>query len=386
MTNDPLIDDIYLCMQLLRMHARPQYWYREFVHLTPVEHKQRIAVIDAELKVLAGVDSTLDRALTRQCGTTDLNKIVSDERLADIINDPISASVYNKVSPSDIRSDSSSNDAHERIMRELVFGLNESLQHPANCAQILSRRSLVDTSLPFTREMSSSLAQQCYARGWGDGIPSDPSLRRHYRTLSQFFDCATAAEVDPIEYHRRGFGFLFDLCRVGDRHPLYATSYALFVPPQRSLILSNPIDRILVECSQRPDVIRRLTSRQFEQFLAKIFEAFGFEVELTAETRDGGSDLICMSYKHGISFKLAVEAKRYAPDRPITVELVRSFVGANSAIRANKLIYVTTSRYTRAAQEFAKTPWVNELLELKATPDIIRWSEEVIAGGCSGHL
>ena len=111
--------------------------------------------------------------------------------------------------------------------------------------------------------------------------------------------------------------------------------------------------------------------------MGRIFEEFGFDVEITSRTRDGGVDLICLKYDHGISLKIAVEAKRYHPSRPISVELVRNFIGANMQFRANKLVYVTTSRYTRDAITYANEPGVIELLELKEFDDIVEWTRDI---------
>lgn len=83
-----------------------------------------------------------------------------------------------------------------------------------------------------------------------------------------------------------------------------------------------------------------------------------------------------MSYNHGIPFKIAIEAKKYKPTNPISVELVRSFVGANQMIKANKLIYVTTSYFTKDARDFAFCSGNTNLLELKELKDIVDWSNQ----------
>lgn len=45
-------------------------------------------------------------------------------------------------------------------------------------------------------------------------------------------------------------------------------------------------------------------------------------------------------------------------------------------MNANKLVYVSTSGYTKDAMAFAASPFVSHVLELKNLDDIIRWCRE----------
>jgi hypothetical protein len=138
--------------------------------------------------------------------------------------------------------------------------------------------------------------------------------------------------------------------------------------------LVDASDLVIAEVARHPQAIYRLSGRDFERFLGRIFEGFGFDVQLTSTAKDGGIDLLCMTTKFGIPLVLAVEAKRYAAHRPISVELVRSFVGANAQWHANKLVYVTTSRYTRTAVEFANNLSIRNLLTLVDLPKVVDWA------------
>src|SRR5205814_2371791 len=101
----------------------------------------------------------------------------------------------------------------------------------------------------------------------------------------------------------------------------------------------------------------------------------GYTVELTKTSRDGGVDLVCLRPLHGVPFRLAVEVKRYREDRPISVQMVRSFVGANKQFEADKLVYVTTSSYTAPALDFADK-YASQLLHLKDYDQIKEWCHE----------
>ena len=97
-----------------------------------------------------------------------------------------------------------------------------------------------------------------------------------------------------------------------------------------------------------------LTSREFEQLVAELFERQGFDVELTPETRDGGCDIIATKSIGGLPFMLLIECKRYAIDNPVDVSLIRSLLGVQTDRKANKGVLVTTSRFTKPARDFAE--------------------------------
>ena len=90
-----------------------------------------------------------------------------------------------------------------------------------------------------------------------------------------------------ISYAFRDF---VDALRLEQTHLLYPTQYGLCLPIRRRRVLGDCIDEIITEAAARPSVIRRLSLRDFERFLCRIFERFGYEVELTSATRDGGVD------------------------------------------------------------------------------------------------
>jgi restriction endonuclease Mrr len=94
-----------------------------------------------------------------------------------------------------------------------------------------------------------------------------------------------------------------------------------------------------------------LSALDFEKFVAYLFEQLGWEVELTARTRDGGRDVIAVR-KSEIGLRMLIECKRYDPSRKIGVELVRSLLGVTVDERATKGILATTSTFTNDARGF----------------------------------
>ncbi|MDQ3816464.1 MAG: restriction endonuclease [Acidobacteriota bacterium] len=95
-----------------------------------------------------------------------------------------------------------------------------------------------------------------------------------------------------------------------------------------------------------------LTPRAFEEFVADLLNRLGYEVTLTPASRDGGKDIYAAKKEMIGSFLYVVECKKYAPDRPVGVGIIRQLYGVVQAERATAGILATTSFFTKGAQEF----------------------------------
>jgi hypothetical protein len=73
-----------------------------------------------------------------------------------------------------------------------------------------------------------------------------------------------------------------------------------------------------------------------------------------------------------------VQAKRYAPKRPIGLEAVQALRGAVANDGADRGIFVTTSRYLRSAEAFARRS--SGILELKTSADVAQWCQQAQEG------
>jgi len=111
--------------------------------------------------------------------------------------------------------------------------------------------------------------------------------------------------------------------------------------------------------------------RKFEELIASILEDFGFDINLTKATRDGGSDIIARIKNSVCSFLTLVECKRYAPDNKVGVGIVREVIGVHSIKQASKSIIVTTSFFSKDAQEVAKK--MENQIDLKDFEDLKIW-------------
>lgn len=93
-------------------------------------------------------------------------------------------------------------------------------------------------------------------------------------------------------------------------------------------------------------------SRQFEELVAEIFDRLGYVVELTAQTRDGGKDIVAIRRTSEVQLRLLIECKRYRPERKIEVGVVRQLYGVKVADRATQALLATTSTFSNDALAF----------------------------------
>ncbi|MCW7494759.1 restriction endonuclease [Leptospira sp. 2 VSF19] len=149
----------------------------------------------------------------------------------------------------------------------------------------------------------------------------------------------------------------------------------IHIPELSKQIIGIGID-FLNTFTKDPKKLFTLKPREFEELIAEIFIRFNFEVQLTKETRDGGYDLVAInkSYPY-LEDKYLIECKRYAEDQKIGVNVVRSLAGILDTQKANKGIIVTTSSFTKPAQEFATS--INWKMSLHDYFQIKKWLEQI---------
>ena len=141
--------------------------------------------------------------------------------------------------------------------------------------------------------------------------------------------------------------------------------------PKSPIIVSDIDDAVKAFFRKYPEKLYEIHPRKFEELIASILIDFGFDVELTKATRDGGRDIIAR-IKNSVTDLLAyVECKRYAPDNKVDVGLIRSVAGVQYLDKPGKSIIVTTSFFTKDAKELAKR--IENQVDLKDFNDIKDW-------------
>ena len=120
--------------------------------------------------------------------------------------------------------------------------------------------------------------------------------------------------------------------------------------------------------------------------MAEVFASFGYVVELTAPSRDGGKDIIAVRADHGIISKFLIECKRYVPPNKVDVGLVLQLSAVKQIEHGSKALVVTTSYFTHAARELERQ-YLYEL-ELKDFDAVTHWVKEhaQFLSGISGGL
>lgn len=126
-------------------------------------------------------------------------------------------------------------------------------------------------------------------------------------------------------------------------------------------------DRALIErLQQYPDDLRRIDRRYFEQLVAELFSGFGYEVELTLRTRDGGKDIIALK-RAEVDLRFLIECKRPDPGNHVGVSTVRELYGVKVSDGASKAILATTTYFSPDAKRFSeKHLWELELKDFEA--------------------
>lgn len=152
----------------------------------------------------------------------------------------------------------------------------------------------------------------------------------------------------------------------------------IFTPPKLTFLTSNliiPVHSNLISLiRERPESIFMITPREFEEIIAELFRARGFNVELTQATRDGGRDIIAINETMNVRSKYLIECKRYSLDRKVTLSIVQRLYGVQQSEAANKAILATSSTFTKDALNFASHHVWD--LDLKSYDDIMSWIRE----------
>ncbi|MFB9123474.1 hypothetical protein E2553_19355 [Paraburkholderia dipogonis] len=112
-------------------------------------------------------------------------------------------------------------------------------------------------------------------------------------------------------------------------------------------------DALLKAVGQDPNLVHALTPREFEELCAELFQRQGYDVTITPKTRDGGKDLYLAKADGFGSFLYIVECKRFAPDRPVDVGIIRSLYGVAQHERVTAAMTLTTSYFSKDARDFA---------------------------------
>lgn len=130
-------------------------------------------------------------------------------------------------------------------------------------------------------------------------------------------------------------------------------------------------DEFLRRAADDPNFVFTISPRKFEELVAELLSRRGYDVELTPQTRDGGKDIYAARRDDLGTFLYIVECKRYAPDNPVGVEVIRALHGVADIDRVTGAMVVTTSYYSSDAR--ALEAKIKYRMSLKEYFDVRQW-------------
>ena len=129
--------------------------------------------------------------------------------------------------------------------------------------------------------------------------------------------------------------------------------------PQEELYESSSKIRHSI-CNDIIDVILSKSPREFEKLVVMLLQRMGYGGKIktaavvTKYSNDKGIDGIIKEDVLGLG-RIHIQAKRYARDNSVGREEIQKFVGALAVTQSNKGVFITTSSYSKGANEYAES-------------------------------
>lgn len=136
----------------------------------------------------------------------------------------------------------------------------------------------------------------------------------------------------------------------------YDLAHYFLLPDGRCDGFADAIDIIrakYLEVITPANLADTIAPREFEFLVAAFYIASNYDVRVTPQTRDGGCDVIATKESRASTERLLVECK--CGRTVIGVPVVRKLLGTLYLPHATRGVLVTTSHFSAAAVEFAKS-------------------------------
>jgi restriction system protein len=115
--------------------------------------------------------------------------------------------------------------------------------------------------------------------------------------------------------------------------------------------ISVPLAELRSYLVRRSDALFEVHPRRFEEVVCSVFCDLGYNARATAYSRDGGVDIVL---EGSAGTTVGVQVKRYAKERQIEAEQIRSLAGALLVNGHTRGVFVTTSSFRKGAKATAK--------------------------------
>lgn len=202
--------------------------------------------------------------------------------------------------------------------------------------------------------------------GWDDYSSAQGGIERVFGYRGA--DYVTERQVDLAFKKANAEELFFKPKPVGER--LFTIQPGLLIP-EFKLQLAQVNEELIRYLASHPAILHSLDPRLFEELIGELFRDLGYEIIVTPRSRDGGVDIRAIQKSSVGTVLYLVECKRYGPERPVGVEIVRRLYGVVAAEHASCGVLATTSYFTAGAKEFAKS--IQYQLSLRDYNDLTNW-------------
>jgi len=113
-----------------------------------------------------------------------------------------------------------------------------------------------------------------------------------------------------------------------------------------NIILKAVNDRIAKLIAENPKKLLELEWRDTERLVADVLSEFGFLVELTPSSKDGGKDIILECINEDSKKSYIIEIKHWRSGQRVGSSLVRDFINVIVNEKRDKGLYISTFGYT----------------------------------------
>ena len=142
-------------------------------------------------------------------------------------------------------------------------------------------------------------------------------------------------------------------------------------PSQLIKVIKTVNSEMIKYIKAHPKELYHLHWRAFEELVAELLSAHGWEVQLTQPSKDNGYDIFGI-YKDESGTKHAwiIECKKWAQEKRIGVNIARALYSVKNDVRVGGAMLATTSHFTRGVEEYKASRYDFELRDYEG---ILEW-------------
>ncbi|MBS1663376.1 MAG: pentapeptide repeat-containing protein [Bacteroidetes bacterium] len=205
-------------------------------------------------------------------------------------------------------------------------------------------------------------ADLALAEGLEEAQFENEEILKNY--LSEVFSVIHENELTTYAPNETYAGILLD--RIKALHLLYEK---VDVPKILIDDLSILQQAILIDIQRNPRNLRFLKGRLFEELVAELLSSYGWVVELTKKTRDGGYDIFAISKDiSGLKSSWIIECKGW--ENKVGIDVVRALYGVKADLKVSNALLATTSEFSGDVLKYKASRYD---LELKDYYGLLEW-------------